>query len=155
MCIRDSPNSMLGNSLPFVNIDLQPMARLFDLPITALEQGCYTQLGDTTLARRTAYLNGNAVPRKLLSTARRRISPKTLLQFGYHHAIWDLLPLCCCVESGERLIDRCSCGTILTWTTNNLTNCGNPLCRVDLRDISPSCVSPDELDKIQFLGELF
>lgn len=149
------PDLALGANLPFSDVGLQPLARLLDAPTGALEQMRYNRSADMAFARRTARLNENEVPRKFLSTGHRRISPKTLSQHGYHRAIWDLLPLYCCVESGERLIDRCSCGTILTWRTNDLTICGNPLCRVDLRDISPPRVSTEELEKIRFLGELF
>jgi hypothetical protein len=56
---------------------------------------------------------------------------------------------------GEKLIDRCPCGKALTWWNNSLEHCGDPACRVDLRELPTSFVEPSQLHQIRFLGKLY
>jgi hypothetical protein len=149
------PDQLPGSGLPFSGIDLEPLARLLNVPLDVLEAKRYTGPSRARFPRQVAWLNGQEVPRKLLSTGHRRIAPRSLAEHGYHRSIWDVLPLTCCVETGERLIDRCPCGKALMCWNNNLEHCGDPACRVDLRELTTSFVQPSQLHQIRFLGHLY
>jgi hypothetical protein len=149
------PDQLPAYGLPFSGIDLQPLSVLLGVPLDLLEARLYIGPSRMTSPRKVAYLNGQEVPRKLISTARRRIAPNSIASNGYHRSAWDLLPLTCCVESGEKLIDRCSCGKALTWRNNDFVACGDPSCLIDIRELTPGFVKQEQLDRIRFLGRLF
>lgn len=149
------PGQLIGCSLPFSGIDLEPLSQLLNVPLDILRAKLYTGPSNAASPRRVAWLNGQEIPRKCLSTGRRRIAPMSVAEHGYHRSIWDVLPLTCCVETGEKLIDRCVCGRILTWGKNNLQNCGDPACRFDLRETIASFVEPEQLRQIRVLASLY
>jgi hypothetical protein len=149
------PDRLPGSGLPFSGIDLEPLSRVLNVPLAVLRAKLYTGPGRVPFPRKVACLNGQEIPRKLLSTGHRRIAPRSVAEHGYHRSIWDVLPLTCCVETGEKLIDRCPCGKALMWWNNSLEHCGDPACRVDLRELTTSFVDPSQLHQIRFLGKLY
>lgn len=78
---------------------------------------------------------GAYVPRDLLESQNRRVSPLALRNSGHHRAIWShhLIPYC--QETGAILIDRCpsaECGADLRWNSaRGIDQCGQ--CGADLK----------------------
>jgi hypothetical protein len=97
---------------------------------------------------RSIFALGREMPDDWFVTDRRRVAPGRLTKdqgSPWARMLWQVRPLPCDPETGERLIDRCQCGSLLTWA-NAETVCGCAKCGRDVRHQAVTTVPREIFD---------
>lgn len=71
----------------------------------------------------SARLSGHQIPLKYIDLDRRRVCLPCLAEERFLREWWEISVLSGCPHHGTALIDKCSCGTPLSWTDTNLDGC--------------------------------
>ncbi len=141
--------------VPFSCFDVQPLAALIGISVQQLDCRLYSPLDFAGEDISWVKFFHEGAPRRAVSARRRRFAPASWQKKPYHRALWDLKPIPCCLETGQMLVERCSCGSRLQWRLTSLIRCGRASCRVDLRDLESAFIEPQVLSKLQFFADFF
>lgn len=96
------------------------------------------------------------IPWSALERSKRRVAPSRLStdRTPFLRAQWSLRMISCDPTSGERLVNRCTCGEPLWWCTmHELLECG--LCRQDVRSMPTVLGTSEEIEVSRFWASIY
>jgi TniQ len=130
----------------------------------ALALGCVTGFGAAGIGAMmhscgdpvtTAFFD-QLIPWSALERSKRRIAPGRLAtdRAPFLRALWSLRMISCDPTSGERLVNRCTCGQPLWWSgMHELLECGS--CGQDIRLIPAAVGTSDEIEVSRFWASIY
>jgi TniQ len=123
---------------------LENLAELLHCDVSVIEKCATFYNGDT----RTIVAGQLLRRRSDVSLAIRRVCPECMAESAHQRFWWDLQFMTSCPIHRVVLVDRCSCGNVLTWNDGSPTKCTK--CRNgDVRSVSSS---PAQEDIVAFDG---
>jgi hypothetical protein len=96
------------------------------------------------------------IPWSSLERSKRRLAPGRLAkdQTPFFRALWSIRVISCEPASGERLVNRCTCGRSLWWSSmHRLLECDS--CGTDLRSISTAMGTDEEIKVSRFWASMY
>ena len=96
------------------------------------------------------------IPWSSLERSKRRIAPGRLAkdQTPFLRALWSIRAISCEPTSGERLVNRCTCGQPLWWSSmHRLLECDS--CGADLRSIPTAMGTEEEIKVSRFWASMY
>jgi hypothetical protein len=96
------------------------------------------------------------IPWSSLERSKRRIAPGRLAkdQTPFLRALWSIRVISCEPTSGERLVNRCTCGQPLWWSSmHHMLECA--ACGEDLRSIPAVLGTNEEIDVSRFWASMY
>lgn len=151
-------------SSQIVGRDSREFAALATRDEHAIALGCVTGRGTATIRAMmhsgidpavTTFFD-QPIPWSALERGRRRIAPGQLAkgEAPFLRALWSLRVISCDPTSGERLIDRCTCGEPLWWRSmHELVKCN--ACGRDIRSIPAVRGSERQIEVSRFWASMY